>query len=103
MRAGILRDWRAFKSALDPSAAGDEPSADSLIGRRFTIIGWTGAEMTLRDERGAVETVALGYGARETIATAMAERRTMTPVGLMVRREPMEVEDLTFWRWRVIG
>jgi hypothetical protein len=104
MRADILRDWRqAWKSALEDSTTRRAPAEDRLAGRRFAIIAWTGDTMTLRDERGQVETVTLGYGARQTIAEAVAERRAMTPVGLLVLREPFEVEDLTFWRWRVVG
>jgi hypothetical protein len=102
MRADILRDWRqAWKSALENPTTSREPAEDRFAGRRFTIIAWTGDTMTLRDERGQVEIVPLAYGARQTIAEAVAERRAMTPVGLAVLREPFEVEDLTFWRWRV--
>lgn len=93
---------RLLGSALVPATEASTGADDRWAGRKLTIMAVDGAELTARDGRDAVVTLPLSYGLEQVLANAMREAGRTDPAGLILLREPFEVDGLPFWQWAVL-
>ena len=97
--------WQHARKAFEGLFILDEPqapAADPWAGRRFTILHRLGESVDVADETRIVETITLPYGALRMIDAHLAAHDRVDAAGLMLVREPFELEGLQFWRWAIL-
>lgn len=87
----------AFEAPAMPPLA-----ADRWAGQTLTIIGSSAGGLTVRDRRGAVDTIPLSYGLEQALANAVKDAHSDGPAGLVITRDQFEVDGLPFWQWIVL-
>ncbi|CAH1653812.1 conserved exported hypothetical protein [Hyphomicrobiales bacterium] len=93
---------RLLSLAFEPPAAAATSPFDRWTGQRLTIVAVGEAELTVKDGRGAIDTLPLSYGLQQALANVMHDTGRDTPAGLVLLREPFDVDGLPFWQWAVL-
>lgn len=93
---------RLLSLAFEPPVSASSGAIDRWAGRRLTIIAIDGTKLTVKDGRGAVDTLPLSYGLEQALANAMRNTGCDSPAGFVLLREPFDVDGLPFWQWAVL-